>query len=81
MGRLEGKLSVENPPYHGDGWLIDCTPEERAEIWKSGIEAFSRIHRLDWKSLGFEFLDRPERGETPLDQELDFYREFYEWTR
>lgn len=81
MGRLEGRLPTENPPYHAEGWLPECTPDERAQIWKSGIDAFSRIHRLDWKSLGFGFLDRPNRGETPLDQELDFYREFYDWTR
>ncbi len=81
MGRLEGRLVTENPPYHTEGWLTECTPEERTRIWKSGIEAFSRIHRLDWKSLGFEFLDRPQRGKMPLDQELHFYSEYYDWTR
>lgn len=81
MGRLEGKLATENPPYHIDGWLTECTPEERAAIWKSGIESFSKIHKLDWKTNGFEFLHRPQRGNTPLDQELDFYREFYDWAR
>ncbi|MBM3133492.1 MAG: phosphotransferase family protein, partial [Chloroflexi bacterium] len=81
MGRVEGRLPLENPPYPAQGWLKECTTAERAEIWKSGIEAFARIHKLDWKKLGFGFLDRPERGAIPLDQELHYYREFYDWTR
>ncbi len=44
MGRLEGRLPTESPPYHAEGWLTECTPAERARIWKNGIEAFSRIH-------------------------------------
>jgi aminoglycoside phosphotransferase (APT) family kinase protein len=81
MERIEGRLPVENPPYPGAGWLTECTSEERAAIWNSGIEVMARIHKLDWEGLGFGFLDRSERGSTPLDQELDFYREFYDWTR
>ncbi len=81
MGRIEGRVPMESPPYHMEGWLGECTPEERAQLWKSGIEAFSKIHKLDWKAHGFEFLDRPERGKTPLDQELHFYQEYYDWTR
>jgi len=81
MGRIEGRVPMESPPYHMEGWLGECTPEERSQLWKSGIEAFSKIHKLDWKAQGFEFLDRPERGENPLDQELHFYQEYYDWTR
>lgn len=81
MGRIEGKLAMEQPPYHMEGWLADCTPEDRNEIWKNGIVAFSKIHQLDWKAGGFEFLNRPERGQNPLDQELNFYQDLYEWAR
>ena len=81
MGRIEGRVPTEHPPYHMEGWLGECTSEERSQMWKSGIEAFSKIHKLDWKARGFEFLDRPQRGNTPLDQELHFYQEFYDWTR
>jgi aminoglycoside phosphotransferase (APT) family kinase protein len=81
MARIEGRCPRENPPYHSEGWLADCTTAERAEIWRSGIAAFAGIHRLDWRESGFEFLDRKDLGETPLEQELQYYRAFYEWTR
>jgi len=77
MARVDGVVPLENPPYHAEGWLTECTPEQRREIWNSGIDAFSRIHKLDWRSLGFDFLDRPDLGETPLDQELGYYRDFF----
>jgi aminoglycoside phosphotransferase (APT) family kinase protein len=81
MARIEGSCPRENPPYHSEGWLTDCTTAERAEIWRSGIAAFSRIHRLDWRESDFAFLDRKDLGKTPLEQELRYYRAFYEWTR
>jgi aminoglycoside phosphotransferase (APT) family kinase protein len=81
MARIEGRCPRENPPYHSEGWLTDCTTTERAEIWRSGIAAFSRIHRLDCTESGFDFLDRKDLGKTPLEQELQYYRTFYAWTQ
>jgi len=81
MERIEGRGFVEYPPYHIEGWLYECTPEERTKVWKSGIEALAKIHKLDWKAHGFEFLNRPELGDTPLDQELNFFQEYYDWVR
>jgi aminoglycoside phosphotransferase (APT) family kinase protein len=79
MERIEGRLFVENPPYHIQGWVADCTPEERAEMWFSGIDSFSRVHKLDWKALGFQFLNHPEWGDTPLDQQLQYWQDYYKW--
>ncbi len=59
MERLEGRALSSNPPYHKEGWLTDCTTEERTQMWKSGIEAMVKIHKLDWKASGFGFLNRP----------------------
>jgi aminoglycoside phosphotransferase (APT) family kinase protein len=38
-----------------------------------------KVHRVDWKGLGFEFLAEPKRGETPLDQQLDYWQEYFRW--
>jgi aminoglycoside phosphotransferase (APT) family kinase protein len=65
---------------HEEGWIADeLRPEEREQVWWSGLEAMCKVHRLDWKALGFDFLLEPERGPTPLTQQLDYYEKFFAW--
>jgi len=79
MERIEGRLFIENPPYHIQGWVADSTPQDREAMWLSGIDAFARVHRLDWKALGFGFLDRPDLGTNPLDQQMRYWKDYYRW--
>jgi aminoglycoside phosphotransferase (APT) family kinase protein len=39
----------------------------------------ARVHNLDWRALGFGFVDKPARGTTGLDQQLTYYREYLAW--
>jgi len=80
MDRIAGQVPSDNPPMHDEGWIADELSEtEREKVWWSGFEAMCRVHRLDWKDLGFDFLLEPERGPTPLEQQLHYYREYFEW--
>lgn len=79
MERIDGQVPPDRPPYHMHGWLLDAPPSERAAIWRSGIDAMARIHTADWRALGFQFLDRPEHGETGIDQQLGYYERYLEW--
>lgn len=79
MGQIEGRVPTDNPPYHADGWMTEITPKEREQIWLGGFECMARIHKLDYEATGFGFLDRPELGDTPLDQQLNYYRQYLEW--
>lgn len=79
MERVEGRIPTDNPPYHAGGWVTEAQPEQRATLWWSGLDVLTRIHRLDWKGLGFDFLDAPERGDTPLEQEIRYYEHYLEW--
>jgi aminoglycoside phosphotransferase (APT) family kinase protein len=81
MERVEGRIPTDNPTYHTGGWMTEIPPEDRTAIWWSGLETMARIHRLDWKAAGFEFLDTPESEKTPLERQLDYYRRYFEWTR
>ncbi len=80
MERIHGRVIIENPPYHMDGWFKAIPPEQRGEIWRNGICAMARINRLDWPALGFDYLNNPALGETPLQQQLHYYRDFLAWT-
>jgi aminoglycoside phosphotransferase (APT) family kinase protein len=80
MTRVEGRIPTDNPPMHDEGWIADeLSEDERNLIWWNGFEAMSKVHRLDWKSLGFDFLAEPKRGKVPLDQQLDYWQEYFRW--
>jgi len=38
----------------------DMTEAEQANVWKQLATILADIHRLDWRELGFEFLDPPQ---------------------
>jgi aminoglycoside phosphotransferase (APT) family kinase protein len=79
MDRVDGRVPTDNPPYHMGGWLPDLTPAEREALWWSGLEAMARVHRLDWRALGFEFLAQPANRTTLLEQQLREYDEYVNW--
>jgi aminoglycoside phosphotransferase (APT) family kinase protein len=59
--------------------MTEASPEERAAIWWGGIECLAKIHRLDWKGLGFGFLEQPELGSNGLERQLEYYRRYLKW--
>lgn len=78
MDQVRGRVPPDQPPYHAGGWLADASPEERAAIWWAGIDVLARIHRLDYRALGFAFLD-PPAGVTPLARQLAYYERYLAW--
>jgi aminoglycoside phosphotransferase (APT) family kinase protein len=79
MGRIEGRVPPDNPPYHQAGWLTEVSPDERAAVWLGCFEVMAKIHRLDHRKAGFGFLEQPELGATGLDQEIAQYEKYLEW--
>jgi aminoglycoside phosphotransferase (APT) family kinase protein len=79
MGRVDGRIPTDSPPYHAGGWVTEISPEERAAIWWSGLETLAAIHRLDPAALGLDFVDTAAAGATPLARQLTYYRDFLAW--
>jgi aminoglycoside phosphotransferase (APT) family kinase protein len=79
MRRVDGWVPSDNPPMHTAGRIFEMTPAEREAVWWSGLETMARIHRLDWRALGLDFLADPERGRTPIEQQLNYYEEYFDW--
>lgn len=80
MTRVKGRIPTDNPPMHDEGWIAeDLSESERAAIWWNGLEAMAKVHRVDWRGLDFEFLAEPRRGPTALDQQLDYWQEYFRW--
>jgi aminoglycoside phosphotransferase (APT) family kinase protein len=79
MGRIAGRVPSDRPPYPLDGWVKELAPADQARIWWGGIESMAAIHNLDWRALGFGFVDKPELGRTGLDQQMAFYERYLRW--
>jgi aminoglycoside phosphotransferase (APT) family kinase protein len=79
MARVAGQVPGDHPPYTTSGWLYEATPAEQERLYWSALDAMTRVHRLDWRALGFGFLDKPARGAPGLDQQLDYYRDYFHW--
>jgi aminoglycoside phosphotransferase (APT) family kinase protein len=81
MGHVAAEIPSEVPPYHCFGLCFDATPERRAAMWWSGIDAMARIHALDWRSLGLSFLGVPGGGTDPLDRQISYWERYLQWAR
>lgn len=79
MGKIDGRIPGDNPPYHIGGWVTEISPEERRSLWLDGLEVMTRIHKLDWEDLGFGFLDQPRRGTRGLAQQISYYESYLAW--
>ncbi|MFG2002224.1 phosphotransferase family protein [Spirillospora sp. NPDC048911] len=79
MGRIDGDVPTDMPPYHQDGWVTHVPPEERAAMWWSPLEILAELHTLDVAALDLGFLDQPAWGATGLDQRLNYYEHYLHW--
>lgn len=77
MEHLPGRAAGDNPPYTASGWVLDLAPGQRARLYDNGLVALAQVHATAPHALGLDFLDRPELGASPLDQQLTVWRECY----
>ena len=79
MDRLHGRVPSDQPPYTESGWVMDMRPEERAAQWRNGIEAMTKVARVDWKAVGFDYLDKPHHGRLGGEQRRNYFRKYLAW--
>jgi aminoglycoside phosphotransferase (APT) family kinase protein len=81
MDKLEGRVPGDSPPYTQAGWLLEeATPAQRRRVVESGLEAMARIHAVDWRALELGFLDKQQYGATGIEQQVNYYERYLEWT-
>ncbi len=80
MGKVDGRVPADNPPYTTGGWLLDeSSPEERRTLVDSGIDALATVHAVDWRALELGFLDKPRYGRLGFEQQLRYYEQSFAW--
>jgi aminoglycoside phosphotransferase (APT) family kinase protein len=73
MGHVSGRVPGDLPSHHREGWVTGLTDPERETLWRSGLGAMHRVHRLDPGVLGLGFAGHTGAGLTELDRQLEHY--------
>lgn len=79
MGRVEGRIPTDTPPYHAGGWVPEIPAPERRALWESALDALAEIHRQDPAALGLDFLDAPPPGADTVAWQIEHWGRYYEW--
>jgi aminoglycoside phosphotransferase (APT) family kinase protein len=80
MGRVDGRVPVDNPPYVFIGWFFDATPEQRKQLQDNALDVLARLHAIE--APGDVFPDLAARaGTDALRSHVDEQQAYYEWTR
>jgi aminoglycoside phosphotransferase (APT) family kinase protein len=75
MGRIDGRVPGDTPPFHREGWVTELDTAEREAMWRNAVEVMARLHQVGTDR--FSFLERPDRGATGLEQDLTYWREYH----
>lgn len=81
MGRVDGLVPTDVPPYLMGGWVFDGTPDQQARFQREAAGVLARLHAITPETADLAFLDRPEHGKAGIDQHLGYQRWYYEWAR
>lgn len=72
-----------SPPmvWKASGVIVDAGEAERAEMINSALDSLSQIHRVDWQSLGLEWLESRAKGDGPIERETNWYWDALLWSK
>jgi aminoglycoside phosphotransferase (APT) family kinase protein len=59
MGFVAGEVPAVNPPYASTGFFAEASVEQRRRMIEDGLGVLARIHAMDWKAAGFDWLVTP----------------------
>jgi aminoglycoside phosphotransferase (APT) family kinase protein len=79
MERVDGRTPPDSPPYAAKGWLLESSAEEQLAVWRNGLAEVAKIHAVDWKGLGLDFLDRSGEGAPGLAPEIAYNEHYLGW--
>lgn len=79
MARVPGRIPPDIPPYHLDGWITALAPEERSRMWWHGVDAICALHRVPLAELQPRLATLRAPLLKGLDQQLAFWRDYYQW--
>ncbi len=79
MDAVDGLVPPEVPSFHVHGWVHDAPVGRRTAVWWNGVETLARVHALDWRAAGLDFLGVPGPGADPIARQLEYYERYLRW--
>jgi len=79
MERIDGRIPADDPPFTAAGWVLeDLDADGRRAMCRNTLDAIARVHAVDWRAAGLDFLARPQDGARPVEQHLAKLERFYD---
>ncbi|OHV05461.1 phosphotransferase family protein [Mycobacterium talmoniae] len=80
VDRVHGEVPADDPPFTTAGFVVELSDQQRATMWDAGLRAIAGIQSIDPLDHGLGFLRHTDLGgDTVLDEELAYWRRFYQW--
>ena len=80
MDRLHGLVPGDSPPYTVEGFVMDMDAETRHRWHANAVEAMTRVHAVDWRKAGFDYLDQTHHGTLGPEQRRNYLDHYRRWT-
>tara|TARA_R110002124_G_scaffold9535_13_gene48888 strand:+ start:474 stop:1562 length:1089 start_codon:yes stop_codon:yes gene_type:complete len=56
MEYIGGDVPIEDPIYTREGFFTEASPQQRRQMLQHGLQTMAKIHRIDWRAAGAEWL-------------------------
>ena len=80
MDRLRGDVPGDSPPYTTAGFVVAMDPATRRVWHEHALEAMAKVHAVDWRALGFDYLDQTHHGALGPEQRRNYLDHYRDWT-
>ena len=80
MDRLHGLVPGDSPPYTTTGFVMDMDAATRRQWHRNALEAMTRVHAVDWRAVGFDYLDQKHHGTLGPEQRRNYLDHYRRWT-
>jgi len=78
MDQVDGRIPLDNPPYVFTGWLLEATPQERAQLQRASIAVLAQVHAIENPAAAFPGLC-PPAGMDALRCHVSAQHDYYRW--
>lgn len=78
MDQVDGRVPLDNPPYVFGGWLLDASPEDRAQLERASVKIVADLHAIPDPAAAFDWL-QPPAGTSALRWHVDQQYAYYRW--
>jgi aminoglycoside phosphotransferase (APT) family kinase protein len=80
MDRLHGVVPGDSPPYTVEGFVVEMDIPTRNAWHRNAIAAMTRVHAVDWRAVGFDYLDQQHHGALGPEQRRNYMNHYRQWT-